>query len=104
MVNSLISFISKRKASRWDNIDPWICSRFAKTCELAARFAAQLTHIDVTMELLKEFIEHHQITDCHRTVSYERYCLLRNFIHHRYPPSGSTIIIEGENNALMTNE
>jgi hypothetical protein len=82
-------------ASRWDGIDPWVASRFAKTCELVARLAAQFCHIDLTMKLLEEFTLANNVTNHHATVSFERYCALREFIHSRYPPTDSIVTING---------
>lgn len=59
-------------ASLWNDVDPWISARFSKTCELVARLAAQLAHIDMTMSLLQAFI------------------------HARFPPSGGFITINGK--------
>lgn len=82
-------------ASRWDGIDPWVASRFAKTCELVARLAAQFCHIDLTMEILEEFMLANNITDRHANISFERYCALREFINSRYPPADSIVTING---------
>ena len=82
-------------AARWDGIDPWVASRFAKTCELVARLAAQFCHIDLTMKILEEFMLANNVTDRHANISFERYCALREFINSRYPPGDSIVTING---------
>ena len=83
-------------ASVWEGIDPWISSRFSKTSELVSRLAAQFAHIDLTMTLLEKFIVENKISDCRSSVSYERYCDLKSFIHNRCPPSVGIVIINGK--------
>ena len=83
-------------ASKWDGIDPWISSRLAKTCELVARVAAQLTHIDLTMEVLQRYVVDKNITDPSTSVSFERYCDLRDYIRGRYSNEKNVVTIKGK--------
>ena len=79
--------------ARWKNIDKWLSSRFAKTSELTARLAAQLTHIDLSYALLREFINLKQLSNLNGTVSFDIYCQMVEFFHDRYSPDSSTSIL-----------
>ncbi|CAF1335191.1 unnamed protein product [Rotaria sordida] len=78
--------------ARWKNVDKWTSSRFAKTSELTARLAAQLTHIDLAYTLLREFIHLKQLPNPNGPVSFDTYCQMADFFHARYPPDSSTSI------------
>ena len=73
--------------ARWKNIDKWISSRFAKTSELTARLAAQITHIDVAYTLLQQFIIETQLQNPNDSVSIETYCAMFTFSYDKYPPN-----------------
>lgn len=80
-------------AARWKNTDKWISSRFAKTSELTARLAAQITHIDLTYSLLQEFIGENALQNINGPVSFDTYCKMVNFFYRKYPPDSNTPII-----------
>lgn len=66
-----------------------------------ARMAAQLTHIQVAMEVLKEFINMYEINSF-GSVSFDVYYRLADFVQTRYPPSNSTFIeITGKMNTHL---
>jgi hypothetical protein len=86
--------------ARWDQVDPWLSSRLAKSIDQTARIAAQLNHIELTMELLKQFVNMHNF-NTFGSISFEMYCELTNFIQTMYPPVSNTIIeITGSMNIL----
>lgn len=78
--------------ARYKNVDKWVASRFGKTSELTGRIAAQITHLDLADKLLHEFLNEHSVVDAHASVSYETYCAMADFFHHRYPPQASSVI------------
>ncbi|CAF1481953.1 unnamed protein product, partial [Adineta steineri] len=83
--------------ARWKRIDQWIGGRFAKTSELTARLAVQLTHIDIVYNLLKDFINQNQLTDVNGPVSFNTYCNMMAFFYAKFPPySTKPIIISRE--------
>jgi hypothetical protein len=83
--------------ARWKNSDKWISSRFAKTSELTARLAAQITHIDLTYYLLQEFIKENNLQNPNGPVSFDTYCKMVDFFYAKYPPhSNDPIIISSE--------
>lgn len=79
----------------------WLSNRFSETCTLVARVAAQLTHIDQTMEILKSFIDAKKVKNPNVDVSYERYCQLKDFVESRCRSSNNTIVIKSNFHVLM---
>ncbi|CAF4122600.1 unnamed protein product, partial [Rotaria magnacalcarata] len=77
--------------ARWDQIDTWFSSRLAKSIEQTARIAAELSHIELTMDLLNQFISSHDF-NTFGTISFEIYCQIVDFIQNLYPPGNNTII------------
>lgn len=77
--------------SRWDLIDSWLSSRLAKSIDQTARIAAEMSHIELTMILLKDFVSTHNI-NAFGSISFETYCQLVDFIQVKYPPQSSTLI------------
>lgn len=63
----------------------------AKSIDQTARVAAELTHIELTMDLLKQFIDSHNF-NTFGTISFEIYCELADFIQKLYPPNSNTLI------------
>ncbi len=91
----LINFIII--GARWKNVDRWIAGRFAKTSELTARLAAQLAHIDITYNLLQDFLLQNSLTNANGPVSFNTYCALMKFFYEKFPPyNEKPIIISSE--------
>jgi hypothetical protein len=77
--------------ARWDQIDAWLSGRLAKSIDQTARIAAQLNHIELTMEILKQFVSKRNF-NTFGSISFEIYCELADFIESMYPPVSNTII------------
>ncbi len=78
--------------ARWDQIDSWLSSRLAKSIDQTARIAAQLCHIEMTMEMLKQFINENNNFNTFGPISFDIYCKLADYIEGIYPPVNSTMI------------
>lgn len=90
------SWILWAEWSKWDGNHPWISSRCAKTCEFVARVAVQLAHIEVTMEILQQYVTDKNMTDCNDSVLFEPYSDLRGFLYAPYPSVGNVSTIKGK--------
>ncbi|CAF1648905.1 unnamed protein product [Adineta ricciae] len=80
-------------SARWKNTDKWISSRFSKTCELTARLAAQITHIDVAYRVLQEFIIEQNLQSRNGPVTFNTYSQMVDFFYRKYPPNSTNPII-----------
>ncbi|CAF3468508.1 unnamed protein product [Rotaria socialis] len=78
--------------ARWKNIDKWISARFSKTSELTSRLAAQIAHINLTYDLLQEFIVENNLQDPNGTISFNTYCKMVDFFYAKYPPHSNNAI------------
>lgn len=63
----------------------------SKSIDQTARIAAQLKHIELTMQLLKEFVNTHEFNSF-GSISFEVYSELADFIEAKYAPTCDTII------------
>ncbi|CAF3491290.1 unnamed protein product [Rotaria socialis] len=65
--------------------------RLAKSIDQTACVTAELSHIELTMDLLNQFINSHDF-NTFGTISFEIYCQIVDFIQNLYPPGNNTII------------
>jgi hypothetical protein len=61
-----------------------------------SRLAAQLAHIDQTMEILQSFIQEKQIKNPGDNVSFERYSQLKQFVRTHCDSPDHVVYINGK--------